>query len=248
MDEAAWLNATDPAPMLAFLRGSGKATNRKLRLFAVACCRRIWPLLTDERSRRAVEALESYTERATTIEELSAAACAAQVVAEDQESTDNPYAAAAAANAVNGDLPPEYRGHGAEDENEAVPADPLSSAKDAAFAAAWAAGHAAYPDDSGDDWFAATKAEETLQCQLLRDIFGNPFAPQSCIDPSCLTPSVLLLAQRAYDDRTLPSGELSRAHLVALAAAWTRPAAPTPRCCRTCVRTVYASGGARLST
>src|SRR6516164_7753143 len=37
MTESEWLAATDPEPMLAFLRG--KASERKLRLFACACCR-----------------------------------------------------------------------------------------------------------------------------------------------------------------------------------------------------------------
>jgi hypothetical protein len=71
MDEAKWLNCTDPAPMLEYLRG--KASDRKLRLFACACARAIWDLLEDERARQAVEAGERYADGLTTAEELGVA-------------------------------------------------------------------------------------------------------------------------------------------------------------------------------
>jgi hypothetical protein len=60
MNEAEWLVCRDPKPMLDFVRG--KVSERKLRLFAVACCRRIWDLLTDARSKRAVFADELLAE------------------------------------------------------------------------------------------------------------------------------------------------------------------------------------------
>jgi hypothetical protein len=50
MDESVWLSCADPAPMIAFLQG--KVRHRKLRLFAVACCRRIDVVLRDPRSQR----------------------------------------------------------------------------------------------------------------------------------------------------------------------------------------------------
>jgi hypothetical protein len=50
--------------MLEFLRTGGKLSERKARLFAAACCRRIGHFL-DEGQRKAVEQAEWYAERAT---------------------------------------------------------------------------------------------------------------------------------------------------------------------------------------
>src|SRR5215470_20227086 len=52
MTEAEWLDCTDPVPMLEFIRG--KVSDRKLRLFALACARRVLHLLTDKRVKSAL--------------------------------------------------------------------------------------------------------------------------------------------------------------------------------------------------
>ena len=45
MTETEWLTCQEPARMLGYLHG--KVSERKQWLFAVACCRHIWHLLSD---------------------------------------------------------------------------------------------------------------------------------------------------------------------------------------------------------
>jgi hypothetical protein len=54
MTEAEWICCSDPQRMIDYLCTMKHFGERKARLFGVACCRRLWPLLEDERSRRAV--------------------------------------------------------------------------------------------------------------------------------------------------------------------------------------------------
>src|SRR5205085_1365205 len=61
-----------PARILDFLRG--RASERKLRLFALACCRRIWGQLVGGKSREALELAESYVEGLVSDKRMTAAA------------------------------------------------------------------------------------------------------------------------------------------------------------------------------
>src|SRR5262245_57553031 len=60
MTEAEWLACTNPQPRLELLRR--KASDRKVRLFAVACCRRVWSSLEHEEFRDAVRKAEAFVD------------------------------------------------------------------------------------------------------------------------------------------------------------------------------------------
>jgi hypothetical protein len=83
----------------------------------------------------------------------------------------------------------------------------------------WWAKRQADPSSSGH-------GEDRPFVALLHDIFGNPFHPVA-FDPAWRTPTVVSLAQAAYDERLLPSGELDRDRLLVLADALEEAGADT---------------------
>jgi hypothetical protein len=83
MTEAAWLACVDPKAMLDYCRERKmhrkvrQVTNRKLRLFVVACCRQLWDSLTLEAVRAVVELNERVADKLATEQELAKARNAA---------------------------------------------------------------------------------------------------------------------------------------------------------------------------
>jgi hypothetical protein len=77
MTEDEWQNATEPQAMLEFLKNHTSVSRRKLRLFAVACSRRLWDWI-DVLGRSAVEAAESFADGFAGPDELRAARLACQ--------------------------------------------------------------------------------------------------------------------------------------------------------------------------
>lgn len=75
MTEQEWNQSVDIEAMLKFVLEH--TTERKLRLFACACCRQIWHLLGNKRSRFAVETTEKYADNLATYKELGKAQDAA---------------------------------------------------------------------------------------------------------------------------------------------------------------------------
>lgn len=189
--ETEWLACTDSDTMLDHLCGR-RVYDRKLVLFACACCRRVRRRLVDPRSLRAVETAERYADGLATPAALHRAARSAQTALFD---LIDAHAAS---------LP--------EDE----PVDPGLLAADAAWRTAVPdrihADVKAIADLTSLAGAVSPQVEQRAQVQFLRDIFGEPFPfPQPTLDPAWLrwnNRSVLRLAQFIYEGRRF--GDLPR--------------------------------------
>jgi hypothetical protein len=188
MKESEWLTCTDSRKMLAFLREGGQLTERRSRLFGAAACRRVWHLLPDARSRKAVEVAERYGQAGATDEELEAAYEEAfDVGAALAESGDEGRAALrCAAWAACGTAHP----------------DELAEA--VAQGAAEAAG-------TGEEEGAQANL---LRCVFGNPFRSIALDPSWLTWNGC---TVQHLAQAAYDNRTLPAGTLDNDRLAVLA-------------------------------
>jgi hypothetical protein len=205
MTEPEWNRCTDPQAMLDFLRATDRASDRKLRLFAVACCRRIWHLLVAEeqhwhkdeaafwrRCQEAVVLAERFADGEATEQELAA------VTAYPRPALYDADAAMFAAE---------------------LPLDAAAVAAEAAEAAAREAEGRMYAQHFPDGYTPSAEnaallteeereyekvlaTEKKSQCDLLRCVFGNLFQPPSALDLSLLTPNVVGLVWTIYEERS----------------------------------------------
>jgi hypothetical protein len=157
--EAEWLNGTDPRSMLDEFWG--RSRDRKLRLFACACVRRVWDALADPRSRMAVEVAERFADGGATWAELRVAFNAAWAAGHGLAGHTGVAEAAAL---------------------ECASHDSFAAARNASLAAAqavaWSAPRVAAGGAEIYDALADALAEaQADQCARLRELIGNPFRP-----------------------------------------------------------------------
>jgi hypothetical protein len=243
MTEQEWLACTNPAPMLEFLRGKasdlfnslfdnsqpfemnqklfkGRTSNRKLRLFASACARRVWNIL-EERSRKVVEVSERYADGLADQAALEVALERVRQYREAIPSFEEPgylhfmgevdnYGYWRCRRPLEESAAECVLGLGPGLEAETVAKNAVEVAAGLAKADAWETRlivgdeetvNFRARDDRGDAAFQSRRVKEMHeQAALLRDIFGNPFRPVTA-DPSWLTPKTNKLAQAIYDGR-----------------------------------------------
>jgi hypothetical protein len=157
--------------MLEFLRG--KLSNRKLRLLACACCRRIWQLLNEE-SQQALMVAERYADQSAAEADLIEACDVALGAARSSEGEAVWWAAST---------------------------DAFDAAFAASYAAAGREACLGWPgrnESRNDETQFIAEISESVK--LLRDIFGNPFRPVN-FDPEWRTTTALALATGIYDER-----------------------------------------------
>ncbi len=229
MTEAEWLAATDPQPMLAFLRG--RASERKLRLFAAACCRRIWHLLPGVQSRAWVEAAESLADgrevridpnlrddegrpstAQSTARRAALAACLRPPTLAQQEEAVRAWHEAPSDQWYP---PARLSEPTAEDRRKAAYEGARKAAESARMAVVQGPGRPGLIR-----YGRTTSSEQRGQAALLRDVFGNPFGPPPAVDPAWLAwngGTVRQLAEAAYEQRPAAEGLLDHARLALLA-------------------------------
>jgi hypothetical protein len=174
MTELEWWNSDHPYMMLWSLKG--KDSDRKMRLFAIACCRRIWHRLSDPRSRRAIEIAERYVEsKVRNLERESARREARAAMMEGERDSEKDPAWA-----LRGELV-------ALTVSERVSANLLI---------------ALFNEKAQKQNPTGETTESVAQADLLRDLFGHlPFRSTNS-NRNWLTPTVLSFAQAIYDDGT----------------------------------------------
>lgn len=189
MTEEEWLNARDGSELLEFLAEDLPQSDRKMRLAACACCQRVAKFIGSADFTRLLRLTEITADVPSQDSErvfIRGTLRSAWLVAV----AGRPFYEAA-------DAACEAFLHAAE------PAKPhfwnFRSHNDLHYAA-WAALSAQNAVGADKPGNLAEVKEAAAQCDLVRDIFGNPFRPVT-LDPRWRTSDTVGLARAIYDDR-----------------------------------------------
>ncbi len=213
MTEAEWLACADPAPMLEFLRG--KASDRKLRLFACGC---FYPVRNffSKVTQKAVEVAERFADGKGSPEELNQAFRLARGARKDWRYVQRFRLSQS---------PWDMAGWWADDAARTLANDALNQAG-RTLRTRTAVGLEAKQKERRkgaqarkiyeDAWWPERKA----QADLLRELFGNPFRPSPPLPLAILAwndRTIPRIAEAIYEERQMPAGTLDTARLGILA-------------------------------
>ncbi|VTR93498.1 Uncharacterized protein OS=Sorangium cellulosum (strain So ce56) GN=sce5710 PE=4 SV=1 [Gemmata massiliana] len=194
MKKAEWPTCQKPKDMLYALL-KAKRSGRKFRLFACACCRSVWHLLSDSRNRQGVETAEALADGFVTdlqaLERYNAAAAVySEVAAPSRFDAGLEAAQAAQVTLLDYEAPQNAQRHASIASYHTVTATSLTEIQ-------------TYSEDTIPDYNARASVElreNGIQATWLRCIFGNPFRP---VTPSPLwhTSTTVALASQMYESR-----------------------------------------------
>jgi hypothetical protein len=228
MTEQEWLQGTDLDLMLDYMRG--KTSVRKVRLFAVACCRRIWHIFIDHKARSWIDIAERLADGLPVGDELTEALRDGWYMGfkhidgyKTERSNNIQYHSIfAACDALEDDQAflngtrfrlldlrlPKLRflddpdGPLLEDDPPRID-NSHPRLLDVPLNAAWAVAHWLRRGDEDDADSGNCEAETRHQLHLAYDIFGNPFRPVA-LDPACRPwreGTIVHMAQSIYSER-----------------------------------------------
>jgi hypothetical protein len=213
MTEAEWLASNDVSAMYVFLRDTTTLfrtrwagyravprfafSERKSRLFAVACCRRILHLMPTDEARDCVQAAELYADGLITKDQLNGAVDASMRSCEQDWRRRRAARVPSSRHTFErGALDALDRVHRGESVRAGV-------ARAVAETWAFAAMFAAHEEYTAEKLHSLQASEAARQADLLRDMVGNPFRP-SALDSVWLAWNdrcVERLARAAYEER-----------------------------------------------
>jgi hypothetical protein len=173
MTEVKWLACDDATKLLNWLTSRpNPPSDRRIRLFMVACARVIWDRIPVGEMRRAVEVAEMFSDAQTTLEEL---------------------------NRFRGQYYAPWMPTATAEQRISITDSQQISISTVAYATVYNPKAMARVQVTAG-WRFIVEMTSSHQCPLLRDIIGNPFRPVA-LDPAWRTTAVLGLADAIYAHR-----------------------------------------------